>query len=211
MRLVIFSDSHLSVNFDAEYFAYFKDIISTADQVIINGDFWDRYLCSFDEFLNSKWSALFPLLKSKHTIYLFGNHDEQKYSDSRTELFSDQQVHQIGITVDGIKLHIEHGHHIALISSGDEPGTYQKLFVMLESFGRKYIPGSYLTNRILQSLNEQMKLWAHQNLLPDQILVCGHTHIQEKAVQSQFLNSGLNCYGFKQYISITDSVIELHH
>lgn len=206
MRLLIISDNHLTDHFDQQNYDYLTTIIAQADKVVINGDFWDRYLTSFDDFMNSKWSGLFPLLLSKHAVYIYGNHDEEKYSDDRRNLFSEHATHIWETEIDGVKLHFEHGHHISLLSSGDEPGTYAQIFISLESLGRHI--SNKLVNKILQPLNDKMINWAKTNLQPDQILVCGHTHIQQKAVQVQFLNSGLNCYGFKQFITITDGVIE---
>ena len=91
MNILVFSDTHLYLPFDGKKFNFLKKIISDSDQVIINGDFFDDYMISFDEFIKSPWNQLFPLLKKKKAIYIFGNHDQEKFSDKRTEQFSDSQ------------------------------------------------------------------------------------------------------------------------
>ena len=63
MKILVFSDTHLSSTFEEKKFNLLKEIISRADRVIINGDFWEGYLISFKEFLDSRWKELFPLLK----------------------------------------------------------------------------------------------------------------------------------------------------
>jgi len=92
-KILLFSDSHLHPPiFKKAYFDRLVNLIEQADQVIINGDFWEGYFYSFDQFVNSKWNQLFPLLKQKHTIYLPGNHDLMSKLDKRTNLFSSAVV-----------------------------------------------------------------------------------------------------------------------
>ncbi|KKP50689.1 MAG: hypothetical protein UR42_C0024G0015, partial [Candidatus Roizmanbacteria bacterium GW2011_GWA2_33_33] len=50
MNILVFSDTHLYLPFDGKKFNFLKKIISDSDQVIINGDFFDDYMISFDEF-----------------------------------------------------------------------------------------------------------------------------------------------------------------
>ena len=110
MRTLIISDTHLTHRFDERKYYFLEKLISSYDHVILNGDFWDGYTTTFDKFVNSKWSGLFPLLKAKNAIYLFGNHDQERYTDERVNLFSVEQKksHTIEIGID--TYHIEHGH-----------------------------------------------------------------------------------------------------
>ena len=101
MNILVFSDTHLYLPFDGKKFNFLKKIISDSDQVIINGDFFDDYMISFDEFIKSPWNQLFPLLKKKKAIYIFGNHDQEKFSDKRLNLFSDVQVTSYKLQVTG--------------------------------------------------------------------------------------------------------------
>jgi hypothetical protein len=51
-------------------------------------------------------------LKSKKTVYLYGNHDLQSFCDERTNLFSDTQSHQYKLEINGKTLIFEHGNRI---------------------------------------------------------------------------------------------------
>ena len=63
MKILVFSDTHLTDVFDAARFEAMAKMIDEVDQVIINGDFWDGYIIKFSEFIESGWNQLFPLLK----------------------------------------------------------------------------------------------------------------------------------------------------
>ncbi|KUK82735.1 MAG: Metallo-dependent phosphatase, partial [Microgenomates bacterium 39_6] len=87
MKTLIFSDTHLTDRLDPKKMAFLKKIINKADQVIINGDFWDGAFISFDQFLSSPWQELFSLLKKKQTIYIYGNHDKKERCGKGVSLF----------------------------------------------------------------------------------------------------------------------------
>ena len=71
MKILVISDSHLDQNFEQDKLIFLKQLVESVDQVIINGDFWEGYSISFEEFLNSPWKELLPLLKKKKDgIYL---------------------------------------------------------------------------------------------------------------------------------------------
>ena len=110
MKTLIISDTHLYHVFDKRKFFLLKKLFSSVDQVILNGDFWDGYRTTFDTFVSSPWKELFPLLKKKGAIYIYGNHDRKNFSDERTSLFSIIQKSNHLLTVDKQTYHIEHGH-----------------------------------------------------------------------------------------------------
>lgn len=109
MKTLIFSDTHFSSRFDQSRCNYIASLINQADQVIINGDFWDMYQSSFDQFFNSSWSQLFPLLSTKQTVYLFGNHDPQSQSDERIKTFCQKTGLSHILESGNKKFFIEHG------------------------------------------------------------------------------------------------------
>lgn len=113
MKTLVFNDTHFSNKFDSELFDYIAKLIKSADQVIINGDFWDAYLTTFDAFVTSEWRRLFPLLKAKHTVYIFGNHDKKEFMDERYSLFSDVQTMKHTLKSGENTFVIEHGHLLA--------------------------------------------------------------------------------------------------
>lgn len=75
-KTIVISDLHLTTNFDNRKFQFLKNIFTNSGQIIINGDFWSYYSCTFDEFLDFKWQELFPFMRAK-TIYIHGNHDRE--------------------------------------------------------------------------------------------------------------------------------------
>jgi predicted phosphodiesterase len=211
MKLLIFSDTHLSAKFDQAKYRYLLNIISGADQVIINGDFWDSYLTTFDQFINSDWQQLFPVLKQKKTIYIYGNHDPKHLADDRVYAFSVEQGMSKNIEADGVSLRVQHGHQIVLKGNGPK-GEWDRfigrLSGTLEFFLRSI--SNRTVNTILEPLNNKMKEWERDHVPHNHILVCGHTHIQENAAVQNFINSGVNNYGLGQYLLVNDGKIELH-
>jgi len=121
MKHLIFSDSHLTDRFEEDKFKFLYRIISQSGRVIINGDFWDGYLTSFDKFIKSPWKKLFPLLLKKKTIYIYGNHDSPDLSDQRVNLFSIKQTEKYFIVSGEILLRIEHGQNIFKIGDKKLP------------------------------------------------------------------------------------------
>src|SRR3982750_365904 len=92
MKTLIFSDSHLYGRFEETKFKFMWYLINSVDHVIINGDFWDGYIIDFNEFLATPWNELFPLLKERRSIYIYGNHDIVPPTDPRASLFSARQL-----------------------------------------------------------------------------------------------------------------------
>lgn len=208
MKLLVFSDTHLTGYVEEKKFNLLKDIISKADKVVINGDFWDGYLSSFDEFLYSGWKNLFPLLKRKKTIYVYGNHDNKQFQHTQlSRQFSDIQTDRYKIRI-GKKTYIfEHGNR--LLPFGDEDAlqaqiksTFNRLSskiegLMIKTFGVHY-------QRFLQKYNEIIKTKLMKELKKDEFYVCGHTHSAEIDRKNHFINTGVIKDGLAQYIHISE-------
>src|SRR5690554_1878720 len=111
MSLLIISDIHLGKRFDKNKFNYLKNLFSKYDEIILNGDFWDYYSVSFDDFVNSEWNKLFPVMEDK-TIYIYGNHDQEKWVDSRVKLFSKKQTNKHELIIKDKRYILIHGHTI---------------------------------------------------------------------------------------------------
>jgi predicted phosphodiesterase len=213
MTTIIISDTHLSDKFELKKFNYLKKIIQSAEQVFINGDFWDKYFCTFDQFVKSPWQKLFPLLQQKQAIYLYGNHDRPEWCDERVNLFSIEQKMYSTVQVSDQELYITHGDEIAPDFDGRHPwipihkiiGTiglgYKKWG--LKIFGEKFLIVSY------KYLNNQMKIWHKNNLGKNQILVAGHSHLVEYDLKKNYINAGFIDFGLGQYLKITDNQLEL--
>lgn len=218
MQTVIFSDTHLTTRFEQDKFIFLKSIIEPADRVIINGDFWEGRQISFNAFIESRWSLLFPLLKKRNTIYLFGNHDEKHLSDERCHIFSDEQKYEHIIMLKNNTLFIEHGHNLNLRY---KKITYSKLgkaiaksvFIskQLENIERFSLKKHQkpLFVKSGRRLNKKIKVLVHDQLEKDMIYVCGHTHVAEADTDEMFLNIGSIQHGKGEYLLIQDDVFFL--
>lgn len=219
MKILVISDTHLYSPFNQKKFNFLKKIISGSDKVIINGDFFDSYINTFDEFIKSPWKQLFPLLKKKGAVYLFGNHDLKKVSGNRTGLFSVSQNNRYEMTLSGKKFLFEHGHltrptldvrfhfswqvkHYGMLVGH----IFRNLLVKI--FGK-------LAVRILFGhLNAGSKEYIKNTYKPkdNEFFIIGHNHFGEIDEKNRFAASGMILYGFAQYLTI-DSLtakISLH-
>lgn len=214
MLTVIISDVHLTDKFDKEKFDYLKRVISSADQVIINGDFWDGYFVEFDGLVKSGWRRLFPILKAKKTIYLFGNHDRKNWCDKRVNLFSAIAREKINLNINGGRFHIEHGNRIVPAPDDRYSWFYnKKLGRKLVVLGARLFARRLLSTSIgkwyLGRINQKMKKWWRRQNLDKEILVCGHSHWSEFSLNSCYINTGFIRYGYGQYLRITQDELEL--
>ena len=218
MKYLVFSDTHLSAHeFDVVQFRDLVSIIEKADRVIINGDFFDGYLCSFGEFLHSPWSKLFPLLKRKRTIYIYGNHDRPEYMDERVTNFSVEQTYRKELQLGKQKIIIQHGHNFA----PDFDGRFPSLSYYLSWLYPRYVHherNPTLLNRLFLSyyaknknkfLHEEMKrsiqfLKKRNPHLQKCWCLCGHSHISELDSMLRFVNSGQFANGKVEFISISN-------
>lgn len=209
MKYLIFSDTHLTDNFNESKYKFLKRIIESADRVIINGDFWDGYLTTFDKFINSPWRQLFPELLSKNTIYIYGNHDSPDLLDKRVELFSREQGYKKTLKSRNLILNIEHGQDIFKLPDKKFPKLLQKLGTIIHNFFR-YIyfrinKKSYLNN--FKGLNRHFKMAGNgQN---KEFLVVGHSHGAELAESEYLANSGFIDWGYGSFLTIENGKIEL--
>lgn len=219
MKILVFSDTHLCLSFDQKKFAYLKKIISSADRVIINGDFFDGYMVKFKDFISSPWNQLFPLLKSKKAVYLYGNHDKKIFSDREVDRFSDIQVDRYKLKTKNKVFIFEHGQKIRIT-----PDTAWKLSkevlhygmsighfirrLMVKVFGKIFITLRFV-HRNSKSKRKIAEMYKPQG---DEIYIIGHNHYGEVDEKNHFAASGMILYGFAQYLIINTSTskITLH-
>lgn len=203
MKILVFSDTHLTAVFDEKKYNFLKKIIQEADQVIINGDFWDGFLTSFDKFINSPWKQLFPLLKEKQAVYIYGNHDHAKYADGRVNLFSVFQTQQYAFSTKNSTYLLEHGHTSFTLMAGVPP-------LLLKIITRSsHLVEGFLTRLWGRStrffgarLNRRLKKRARTR--SNHTSIFGHTHYAEYDVKNNFINTGYIKHGLAQYLIIDD-------
>ena len=209
MKRLIFSDTHFTTRFDFKRFDLIASEIRKSDQVIIVGDLWDGYLITFEDFINSKWNKLFPLLKKKKTIYLTGNHDHRSYLDNRVKLFCDRCVDSYHFRVAQTDYYCEHSHELIKHIDGFLPFVRNKYFAIFSD--RYFQGGTYLLKENFWKLGKSQnnRLLTYQaNNLPNQIFISGHTHVQQY-MAGKYLNPGIINYGLAQYIWLNDNHVKL--
>lgn len=194
--------------FDEKQYQALSTVISSADFVIINGDFWDVYLTSFDRFVTSQWQRLFPLLLSKQTLYLFGNHDRRDYADQRVMLFSVQQGLYHTLQSGELVFNIRHGHL--------EVPEFDDLFPFItKHFGHYYHHldflkyGKHRFSKVTKKVDRLYRKRFHKKLLAvarkqpkNHPLLCGHTHYRSVDHAHQYINPGDFRNGWARYIEI---------
>ncbi len=219
MKTLIFSDTHLTTTFKHNKYQFLEKIISSSDQVIIAGDFWEGKLISFDEFVNSEWKRLFPLLKKKRTVYVFGNHDKKSYSDKRVSLFSDNQTELYEFKDKDNIFFVKHGDSKKIKYSLIK--VIVKTTHMSEKFFMKHfhedlehvltkIFGPWILQLLFKKYNTTIKTAETKKLKENEYLICGHTHAIELDLKNHFINTGIIRHGIGEYATITDGKIKLH-
>lgn len=207
MKTLVISDTHLSLPFDEKKYLLLKRIISDADKVIINGDFWEGFLLTFDEFFSSQWSKLFSLLKEKKAIYIFGNHDAREYNDlERIKEFSVLHAERYSFQENGKTYTFEHGH--SLFPTEKKPVNisdprFRRTVARNDAIERKciqYAGRSY--QYLIRHINSIVKRKVSKKLAINEFFFCGHTHIHEINHKKRFYNTGIIKHGLAQYIYI---------
>lgn len=214
MSSLIFSDTHLTHKFNPKTFEFLKNLISNYDQVIINGDFWCSYTTTFGRFVNSKWSKLFEILKSKDTIYIHGNHDPISKVDEMVKRFCNLNTDKFELNKAGKTFKIEHGHRL-FGGSMEEKHPYLA-HPTLNEISNMY--DSALTRIFKEKLyikqrkkNDRFVNYASLSLKKNEVLVCGHTHVPFFDQYVNYINDGFIRFGFATYLEISDNWYGLKH
>lgn len=206
-KILIFSDTHFWPDkFDWLRFYRLKKLIQQADRVIINGDFWEGYAASFDEFLVSPWRHLFPVLKQKNTVYIYGNHDKAEYSDSRIFQFCDVATDVYTFTSSGKKFVVLHGDQVNPSADEVAPFVRRRFFVWLNHWF--YLIGNALFKTqfwtIFHRQNIKLQL-LQQTHYPDAILIAGHTHLPMQT--DTYVNTGQFNYAYEQHLWVEEGKV----
>ena len=205
MKYLIFSDTHLTPKYEPKKFTALKEAIELSDRVIINGDFWEGMSYKFDDFITSEWSKeLFPLLKKKQAVYLYGNHDSEDLSDNRCELFSVKQLKQFVFKSGASTYRVEHGDLILHFPTF--PPLVRNILEIIEHaifciFGKNFVQSAYKRS------NNKLKKKMVGRLRSGEFLITGHTHSAEIDSENRYINTGFNNFGLSQYLYIEDGKV----
>lgn len=211
MKTLVFSDTHFTNEFDQKKFNKLANLINEADRVIIDGDFWEGLIVTFDEFLNSEWRKLFPMLKAKKAVYVYGNHDDQRLSDERVYEFCDNAVSNYEFLTNKHNYFFTHGHQYLFprhkedhINEKGEVPFSKKWNAIIGTKIQKILFGLFGPNIFPKSFNE-MTLEERKAIAPmDYLLVCGHSHTPQYKPEFNFIDIGFFNYGWANYMLIDD-------
>lgn len=216
MKTLIFSDTHLTHYFNEDLFDYIAKLVKNADQVIINGDFWDAYLTTFDQFYSSEWKKLFPLLKKKKTVYVTGNHDKPEFMDERVYLFCDVQTLSYNFESNGKSFCIQHGHLISPAADVrwlyKNPNFVRLFYRVLVYIKQKSSLFSYLINTVYQEKKDKEQLaefieYAQKYTKKKLYFIFGHCHIKHSDEKNKIFTAGFLEDAQYSYINIESGKI----
>lgn len=212
-KTLVFSDTHLGQKFEEKKFRVLKHLITQADEVVINGDFWEGWQWSFDQFLSSPWKNLFPLLKQKNTVYLYGNHDKWVKGDERASVFAKEWGREYMMVAGKNIFRFVHGDQYSIIGSGKS----YKVKLRHRLLSQFYDPVEALLTKgqinmlkwIYRPFNIEMKKNMKPVRLNGEFFVSGHTHSSELDMKGKYINSGFIRHGLAEYLWITDKEAKL--
>ncbi len=218
MKILIISDIHIT-KFELKKLKLLQEIIEKHDKVIINGDLWDSWHITAEEFINSKYKKLFPLLLEKETVYIFGNHDPESTITSRQiSKFAVEYGNSYEFKLGETLYHLEHGHlYLNKYYNYSLPNKfYEKLvgleipliYTLAEEFtriGYKIYPKLQLNSKMMIKWNEFVK----HNKPKNKFYIIGHTHKAEVDKKNKFANSGAIYYGHASYLTLEEDNIDL--
>lgn len=218
-KTLIISDLHLNNSFDRELSHYIANLVRSVDQVIINGDFWDHYICSFDEFVASEWNQLFPILREKNAIFIYGNHDKAAFSDERVTFFSAKQVVEYTLHSGDKRFIIEHGNRIAPEMDDKHPtlaNLFDRFYPRFYFYMMKDLWATrFIHRKFMYPKQEKLDviLQRYFSRLDDATVdgyICGHSHIFAASPTFKYYNSGYFFAGEAHYLIIEDGTISRH-
>ncbi len=219
MTTLIFSDSHLSDEFDASWLHSILPLIKKADRVIINGDFWDGQKTDFHKFIHSAYrQTLFPALRPK-TDYIFGNHDPQFIQDERMDLFSRRQANQFEFNFGTKKVVVEHGHLIApgydncchlnkfALRSATTKALYKRIDRLNEGTNLLARCQQWLIKRKEKKMLRQLATYSQKEYQPQQIFIFGHRHTPKHCLTDNFIILGSYRFHHQRYLWLENNQI----
>lgn len=195
---IIISDTHFGEYVekrDRPRLEFLKRVLKPADRCILAGDKWDSWKISFNQFVNSGWSELFPILREKNTIYILGNHDPEV--PKHPKLFWDTVVENEFKFKNGDQTYaVMHGHLVDSWKHLDRlmERKIARYLYPFASWWQEHVLTNRLTERtvkIAQSWNEEQKD-SLDLLFPANVWkITGHTHWAEFDRARKYINAGM--------------------
>lgn len=226
MRYLIISDLHLTEKFNPEKYGFLKKIIESSDKVILNGDFWDS-ISDCNKFFHSRWRLLFPLLKEKKAVLIYGNHDAKEFWNIDPNTFSEKQTEEFEFRSGFEKFKVLHGHqfapkkHLSYTHGIDNKKRNMMKRYIINSYVKGYsiLKAGFERTAITLSGSRFYTIFANVNMnmkknnpiqTKGEWLICGHSHCAEVDPMNKYANSGFINHHIGQYITIENGKVELH-
>lgn len=202
MRTVVVSDLHLTHVFEPTKYQFLYRLFSQSDRVVLNGDIWDSFHTNWSRFTHSAWRHLFPLLKAKQAVYLFGNHDASEVTPEPW-VVSHRWNDEFEFEWKNWNIHLEHGHRYSSAFHLEHPRAAFLLqnIIPYRLFTFKDIP----INRRADAL----QLQAAAQYSAATFLLMGHSHIPGLHESDRYANSGFIADGRASWIEVDDHAIRL--
>jgi len=214
MEYLVISDLHLT-EYNEKKFQYLKNLFEKYENIIINGDLWTSYYKDFNFFFNSKWNQLFPILKSKNSTYVEGNHDPFAATDERVSQICKEHKKEMVLVLGNEKYIIRHGHTYFKKTPPYVKFVWKKLHLynlrmvveqfVADHFGRDLYEVFYSKDntkiKTVKALSEEKDTW----------LLTGHTHVAEYNFKEKFVNTGFTNFGLATYAVLTELGPKLYH
>jgi predicted phosphodiesterase len=207
MRTLIFSDTHLTDHFDQSQCDYIVKLVKSVDQVILNGDFWDGYLCSYEDFARA-WQPLLGVLAKTKTIYIPGNHDRYEWLSKQRIHFASLHNDEVTVKIGNLRYRIQHGNTIAPEFDDRHQALTQffaRFYWMIVWLRKHSLLGILMRKydqRVSQDLEKTLIDYARAQSVQADLFVFGHTHLVANVPESQYLNPGISTPQMMRYLLI---------
>lgn len=204
MEYLIISDVHLDNKTKPNKLKYYIDLVSAYENIILNGDFYESRYFSADKFLNGVNKPLLDILKTKNVTYIYGNHDPKLHAKKTAEAISKVQTKYIKLEIGDRKYHIEHGDRLSMNDVEEAPIW---MFRLMDGIGRTlqviYPP---LVTKIGSKWNQLIitKRYNDGLISPEELLICGHTHVDVDMPDIHYINSGSSMFNKGKYIVLDE-------
>ncbi|MDD3474926.1 MAG: metallophosphoesterase family protein [Candidatus Dojkabacteria bacterium] len=206
--ILVLSDTHLG-KYDKKKDTFLKNLVKDYNNIIINGDFWDSWATSFKDFINSEYKELFELLKSKNTIYIYGNHDYRAEYDKKSgDTFSNFQGIEYDTKIGNRDFHFEHGHRYFFNTKNPLFVNYYYIIDKIPFLGPMTNNITELTYKVFPSKVGKNKISTKRNSYVKEIkakdiyYVMSHTHIPDIDEENKYINTGCIVGNFLSYVVI---------
>lgn len=217
-KILVVSDLHLNKKFNQKKFAVLKKLFSSKKYrlIIILGDFFEGYKITVDQFLNSPWSKLFPLLKKKKSIYIIGNHD---YSALNRKKEFEGIFKKVGenyqLKIKNKKIFFVHGHQFypsidVIFKFNKLPFFVNKFLFSIYNYEKKHYQRSldyaakksyFLTKDNFEIIKNFKKINNEKNCW----LITGHCHNPIISKKYQYIDVGFFEEKFYSYLEINEN------